>query len=93
MNMVAALRDLYGMKEWQLGFRHVLRLHNNTVDRLATLGRSSSRNGQSFPSPHADLALLIEEEKVRSAGEVVIPWDSYAAANVVCFNMHSDSRG
>ncbi|KAK8584365.1 hypothetical protein V6N12_068609 [Hibiscus sabdariffa] len=60
---------------------------------LAAFGRSSSSNGLSLPFPPDDLALLIENEKDRSAYDPVILLDWYVAANVACFNLHSDPGG
>ncbi|KAK8680513.1 hypothetical protein V6N13_109456 [Hibiscus sabdariffa] len=77
----------------ELVFCHVPRHQNNIADRLAALGRSSSRNGLSLSSPPADLSLLVEEEEDRSTGEPVIPQEWCATANVACFNLHSDPGG
>ncbi|KAK9037838.1 hypothetical protein V6N11_022737 [Hibiscus sabdariffa] len=82
---------------WTLGFRRVVIdtdcLENNIADRLATLGRSSPRCGLLLLSPPADLFVLVEEEKEQSAGEPVLTQDWRVTANVVCFNLHSDSGG
>ncbi|KAK9037785.1 hypothetical protein V6N11_022685 [Hibiscus sabdariffa] len=82
---------------WTLGFRRVVIdtdcLENNIADRLATLGRSSSRCGLLLSSPPADLFVLVEEEKEQSAGEPVLTQNWRVTANVVCFNLHSDSGG
>ncbi|KAK8680818.1 hypothetical protein V6N13_109756 [Hibiscus sabdariffa] len=80
-------------KEWHLVFRHIPRHQNSIADRLAAFGRSSSSNGLSLPFPPDDLALLIENEKDRSAYDPVILLDWYVAANVACFNLHSDPGG
>ncbi|KAK8672990.1 hypothetical protein V6N13_111346, partial [Hibiscus sabdariffa] len=68
-------------------------VQNNIADRLATLGRSSSRCGLLLSSPPADLFVLVEEEKEQSAGEPVLTQNWRVTANVVCFNLHSDSGG
>ncbi|KAK8985951.1 hypothetical protein V6N11_037670 [Hibiscus sabdariffa] len=53
---------------WPLGFRRVVIdtdcLENAIADRLAAVGRSSSRCGLLLPFPSDNLSALVEEEKV-----------------------------
>ncbi|KAK8611915.1 hypothetical protein V6N13_131953 [Hibiscus sabdariffa] len=84
---------LWTRKEWQLVVRHVPRHQNSIADRLAALGRSSSSVGLPLLFPPADLLSLVEEEKVRSACEVMAPEDWSTVPNVACFNLHVDPGG
>ncbi|KAK8692080.1 hypothetical protein V6N13_075560 [Hibiscus sabdariffa] len=79
--------------EWQLVVQHVPRHQNSIADRFAALGRLSLSNGLSLPSPPADLISLIEEEKVRSACELLSPEDWSTVTNVACFNLHINLGG
>ncbi|KAL4272876.1 hypothetical protein GQ457_13G021790 [Hibiscus cannabinus] len=81
---------LWTRKEWQLVFRHVPRHENSLADRLAALGRSASCNGLSLLSPPADLVILVEEEKARSACGMLPSEDWATIPNVACFNLHVD---
>ncbi|KAK8627018.1 hypothetical protein V6N13_134647 [Hibiscus sabdariffa] len=80
-------------EEWQLVIRHVPRHQNSLADRLAALGRSASCNGLSLLIPPADLVVLAEEEKVRSACGLLISEDWATSPNVACFNLHVDPGG
>ncbi|KAL4360801.1 hypothetical protein GQ457_04G012650 [Hibiscus cannabinus] len=84
---------LWTRKEWQLVVRHVSRHENSLADRLAALGRSASCNGLSLLIPPADLVILVEEEKARSACGLMPSEDWATIPNVACFNLHVDLGG
>ncbi|KAL4290899.1 hypothetical protein GQ457_14G017950 [Hibiscus cannabinus] len=91
-NLVESILHLT-QREWQVVFRHVSRYQNAISDRLAVVGRSSSRCGLLLPFPPDDLSAQVEEEKEQNAGEPVLTQDWHATANVVCFNLHIDPCG
>ncbi|KAK8668563.1 hypothetical protein V6N13_106016 [Hibiscus sabdariffa] len=79
-------RPVPGWREWKLVVRHVSRDCNHLADRIAALGRTSSRSGMVIADSPASLAALVEEE----AGRVLVDSDMAAwvrDGHTACFNM------
>ncbi|KAK8558089.1 hypothetical protein V6N13_073767 [Hibiscus sabdariffa] len=75
-------------KDWQLVFRYVPRSLNRLADRLAALGRLSSREGITLPVPPTDLVSLVEEESESADPALLVAHNWGSAESVVYFNIN-----
>ncbi|KAK8644210.1 hypothetical protein V6N13_123522 [Hibiscus sabdariffa] len=73
-------------RDWKLVVRHVARDRNHLADRIAALGRTSSRSGELLPNPPTTLIALVEEDKECDLVDLdMSEW--FRAANTKCFNL------
>ncbi|KAK8511937.1 hypothetical protein V6N12_074626 [Hibiscus sabdariffa] len=86
--LIRGNRLLDECKDWQLVFRYVPRSLNRLADRLAALGRLSSREGITLPVPPTDLVSLVEEESESADPALLVAHNWGSAESVVYFNIN-----